>query len=494
MVGRAPIHLWSNSGRKWKVRGKSEDAMTVIDRLTGVLGTANVLTGAQTARYGTEWTGKYRWQPLAVLRPGNTAEVAAVLKIASAERMPVVPVGGNTGLTGATQAEGALMLSLERMNRIREIRPDARVAVVEAGCVLATLHDAAAEHGLYFPLWFGARGSAMIGGALSTNAGGSNVLRYGSARALCLGLEVVLADGRVINLMSELHKDNSGYDLKDLFIGAEGTLGVITAAVMKLVPAPRAHATAMLATPSLTSALDLLNRLQAATGGLVEAFEFMPRTYQEQLRARRPDLGLPLDDIHDVTILVELGATSPRDTVPGSDGALPIVSLLEETLAGMMDEGLVTDAVIARTEAQRRALWARREAAAEITVGHGHTVDTDIALPLDRVAEFLDRALAAVQRIDAGATTITVGHLGDGNLHFTIYPTRKDAALDESLTEAVEDIVQDFGGSFSAEHGIGLSKRPTMARRKDPVALDMMRAVKAAFDPLNILNPGKFLP
>ncbi|MCB2117234.1 MAG: FAD-binding oxidoreductase [Rhodobacteraceae bacterium] len=468
--------------------------MTLIPRLTDIVGAANVLTGGDTAPYARDWAGTYRWQPLAVVRPGATEEVAAVLRLAAETRTAVVPSGGRTGLTGAIQAEGALMLSLERMNRIREIKAEARVAVVEAGVVLTSLHEAAAARGLYFPLWFGARGSAQIGGVLSTNAGGSNVLRYGSTRALCLGLEVVLADGRVMTLMSELHKDNSGYDLKDLFIGAEGTLGVITAAVMKLVPAPRAHATAMLAAPDLPAALTLLNRLREATGGLVEAFEFMPRSYMEQLGDRRPDLGQPFAEIHDVTILVELGATSPRDCTPGDDGAVPLVTLLEETLADLLGEGLILDAVLARTGAQREAIWARREAAAEITVGHGHTVDTDVAVPLDRVDSFLARALAEVAQLDPGAATNTVAHLGDGNLHFTIFPTREDTGLDEALTEAVEGIVQDLGGSFSAEHGIGLSKLSSMRRRKDPVALDMMRAVKAAFDPQGILNPGKTIP
>ncbi len=468
--------------------------MTLTRRLADIVGAANVLTGADTTPYRRDWTGKYSAEPLAVLRPGSTAEVAAILRLAQSERLAVVPAGGRTGLTGATSANDALLLSLERMNRIREVKPEARVAVVEAGTILSSLHDAAAANDLYFPLWFGARGSATIGGVLSTNAGGSNVLRYGTTRALCLGIEAVLADGRVLNLMSELHKDNSGYALKDLLIGAEGTLGIITAAVMKLVPQPRAHATAMLAAPSLPAALMLLNRLQEATGGLVEAFEFMPRTYLEQLRDRRPDLGLPFADIHDVTILVELGATAPRDTTPLPDGSVPLTSLLEETLAAMMEEDLILDAIIAQTEAQRAAIWARREAAAEITIGFGHTVDTDVALPLDRVDPFLTRALAAVEGIDPGAATNTVAHLGDGNLHFTIFPTRTDKVLDEALTEAVEDIVTDLGGSFSAEHGIGLSKLSSMRRRKDPAALDLMRALKTAFDPAGILNPGKTVP
>jgi FAD/FMN-containing dehydrogenase len=468
--------------------------MLVENSIAAIVGAKNVLTGADMAPYCRDWTGNYTSTPRAVIRPKDTNEVAALLHFARSVRIAVVPAGGRTGLTGGTYSQGGILLSLERMNRIREIRPEARTATVEAGVILSSLHDAAAEHGLYFPLWFGARGSATIGGVLSTNAGGSNVLRYGSTRALCLGLEVVLADGRVMNLMSELHKDNSGYDLKDLFIGAEGTLGIITAAVMKLVPAARAHATAMLAVPSLHSALILLNRLQETTGGLVEAFEFMPRDYMEQLRDRRPDLGQPFADIHEVTILVELGATAPRDTMPGTDGVVPLTALLEDTLGAMLEDGLILDAVIASSEAQRDAIWARREAAAEIATGVGHTVDFDVALPLDRVERYLTRMQAELQRIDPGAWTNTVGHLGDGNIHLAVFPTREDAALDDRLTEAVEEIVRDLGGSFSAEHGIGLSKLPSMRRRKDPVALDMMRAVKAAFDPENILNPGKTIP
>ncbi|MEZ5888296.1 MAG: FAD-binding oxidoreductase [Paracoccaceae bacterium] len=468
--------------------------MTFLDQVARIVGPSNLLTGADCAPYSRDWMGEYDWTPMAVVRPANTAEVAAVVKLAAAEGIAIVPSAGRTGITGAAVAEGQLVLSVERMNRIRAVKRDARLAVVEAGVILTQLHEAAEAEGLYFPLWFGARGSAMIGGVLSTNAGGSNVLRYGSTRALCLGLEVVLADGRVMNLMSELHKDNTGYDLKQLFIGAEGTLGIITAAVMKLVPAPRAHATAVLAVPDLSAALGLLNRLQAATGGLVEAFEFMPRGYHERLKAARPDLGLPFPEIHDVTILVELGATAPRDADPGPDGTVPLVALLEDVLGTMFEEGLVIDAVIAQTEAQRRAIWARREAAAEIMVGVAHTVDTDISVPLDRVAEFLDRALESLAKLDPGATTITVAHLGDGNLHYSVVPASGGKDLKARLMEDVEAIVADLGGSFSAEHGIGLSKKGSMARRKDPVALDVMRALKTALDPQGILNPGKVIP
>lgn len=468
--------------------------MGLIAELTARFGAGHVLTGADMARYVSDWTGKYTAAPLAVVRPGSTAEVAETLRLAARHGVPVVPVGGGTGLVGGSMTMGGLMLSLERMNRIRELRPEARLAVVEAGVVLSRLHDAADAAGLNFPLWFGARGSAMIGGVLSTNAGGSNVLRFGSTRALCLGLEVVLADGRVLNLMSELHKDNSGYDLKSLFIGAEGTLGVITAAVMKLVPKTRAHATATLAARSLPDALGLLNRLQESTGGLVEAFEFMPRSYMDRLSVVRPDLGQPFGTVQDVTILVELGSTSPRDSAPGPDGSLPLVTLLEDTLAAMMEEGVVLDAVFATTESQRRTMWARREAAAELTQGWLPAIDTDVAVPVTAVDAFLVQAQARLRTLDPGAQTLTVAHLGDGNLHFTIFPTRDDPALSESIMTAVEDVVEDLGGSFSAEHGVGLSKRASMARRKDPVALDLMRSLKAALDPGNLLNPGKILP
>jgi len=467
---------------------------TLIAGLSGLLGAAHVLTGADMAPYLGDWTGLYTARPLAVLRPGSTPEVAAVLRAAAAAGVPVVAAGGRTGLVGGTMTEGGLILSLERLNRIRALKPEARVVVAEAGVVLSRLHDAAEAEGLNFPLWFGARGSAMLGGALSTNAGGSNVLRFGSTRALCLGLEVVLADGRVLDLMTELHKDNSGYDLRDLFIGAEGTLGVITAAVMRLVPAARAHATATLALRSLTDALGLLNRLQAATGGLVEAFEYMPVSYMRRLAEARPDIRRPFDPDPAVTVLVELGATAPRDCTPRADGSLPLTDLLEEALAQAMAEGALLDAEIARSAAQRRAMWERRELAAEITFARTPHVDTDVSLPLEAVEGFLAAMAARLPDLDPGAEDMCVAHLGDGNVHYTVFPSRADPALTDRLIAAVEDEVLARRGSFSAEHGVGLSKRASMARRKDPVALDVKRALKAALDPAGVLNPGKVLP
>lgn len=466
----------------------------VLENLAAVVGPGNVLTGADAAGHARDWMGKYPGAPLAVVRPGSTAEVAACVRLAAAAGVPVVPIGGNTGLVGGTMTTGGLLISLERMARIRELRPEARLVVAEAGVVLDRLHEAAEAAGLYFPLWFGARGQAMLGGALSTNAGGSNVLRYGSTRGLCLGLEVVLADGRVLNLMSELHKDNSGYDLKQLFIGAEGTLGIITAAVMKLVPRPLAHATACVAADSLPQALALLNRMQAATGGRVEAFEFMPRSYSDGLAVVRPDLGLPFAAVPEVTILIEAATTVAEEARPGADGAVPLVTRLEEVLAAMLDEGLITDAVVARSEAQRRIMWARREAAAELCLGLSPAVDSDVCVPVDRVAEFMQRAEARIAALDPGCRSLTVAHLGDGNLHYTVFPTRTEPQVQEAVMEAVEDVVADLGGSFSAEHGIGLSKLSSMRRRKDAVALAVMRAVKDALDPGGVMNPGKVVP
>jgi FAD/FMN-containing dehydrogenase len=468
--------------------------MGLAEDLQAVVGAGHVLTGADMARYRRDWMGKYEGAPLVVVRPASTAEVSAVVRIAAAHGVAVVPISGNTGLVGGTMTTGGLMLSLERMNRIRALKPDARLVVAEAGVILTRLHEAAEAAGLYFPLWFGARGSAMLGGVLSTNAGGSNVLRYGSTRGLCLGLEVVLADGRVLDLMSELHKDNSGYDLKQMFIGAEGTLGIITAAVMKLVPAPKAHATATVAARSFGDALVLLNRMQEATGGRVEAFEFMPRTYSDRLRAVRPDLGLPFDSVPEVTILIEAATTVAAEATPDATGAVPLVSVLEGILAEMLEANLIQDAVLAQTKQQRRAMWARREAAAEITMGLTPAVDTDVCLPLDRVQGFLAEALARLDALDPGLKTLTVAHLGDGNLHFTAFPTQDDPVLKDRVMEVVEDVVAEMGGSFSAEHGVGLSKLPSMARRKNPVALEVMRAVKQALDPEGRMNPGKVIP
>ena len=468
--------------------------MTVLDKIADAIGTDYILTGTAAAPYGKDWTGAYTSNPLAVLRPANTAEVSAILKIANATKTPVVPVSGRTGLTGATLADDALMLSVERLNDIADINVAARTATVGAGVILSSLHDAAAEHDLIFPLTLGARGSAMIGGLLSTNAGGANVVRYGSTRGLCLGLEVVMADGRIMNLMSALHKDNSGFDLRNLMIGAEGTLGIITAAVLRLQPKPQAYATAMVAVRALPDALDLLHKLQNHTGGGVEAFEYMPRSYIDKHMQLFPGVAGPFDQSYDVNIMIEVAATRARDAVPNDDGSLPVVSALEETLGAMLDDGTILDAIIAQNETQRREIWKRREDAGEVAFFGGVFVNTDVALPLDKIAAFEKALTPRIKAIDPGASEVIVAHLGDGNIHHTSYISRNNPKVMDALVEAVEDVVQDLGGSFSAEHGIGVSKLATMKRRKDPVALDAMRAIKAALDPNNILNPGKVIP
>ncbi len=467
---------------------------TLLTEISAEIGPAHVLTGADMAPFVHDWTGVYTSTPVAVVQPANTAEAAFVMQRAFASGTPVVPVSGNTGLAGGAVARDALMISLARMNRLREIRPDARIAIVEAGVVLANIHQAAEAHDLVFPLMFGARGSAMIGGALSTNAGGSNVLRYGNTRALCLGLEVVLPNGEILNIMSQLHKDNTGYDLKDLFIGAEGTLGLITAATLKLFPRPKAYATAMVATPDLDSALTLLNHLQELSGGAVEAFEYMPTSYIQRHLDHFPQARAPFAERYDVNILVEIGATAPAAATATQDGRIPIQSQLEEALSSHLQSGLILDAVIAQSEAQRSEIWARREAAAEITLGAVPIINTDVSLPLDQIASFLTRCEAATARLDPAAGTMAIAHLGDGNVHFTVTPSRDAPDLSSAIVEAMEEILTDLGGSFSAEHGIGLTKRPSMARCKDPVALSVMRQIKTALDPKGIMNPGKVLP
>ncbi|AGI73571.1 FAD-binding oxidoreductase [Octadecabacter arcticus 238] len=458
--------------------------MALLQEFAAIVGKEYALTGNDTARWSTDWTGKYCAQPGVVLRPTSTHQVSQIMTLANAQRQSITPVSGHTGLVGGTYAPGGVMVSLDQMNTIHDINATTRTAVVDAGVVLSSLHDATDAEGLIFPLTFGARGSAMIGGVMSTNAGGSNVLRYGNTRDLVLGLEAVLADGRVVDLMSSLHKDNSGLNLRQLLIGSEGTLGIITKAVLKLAPKPITYATAMVAVPKLDDALTLLNRVQDATGGAVEAFEYMPRHYIDVHMARVDGAREPFDVPYDVNIMIEVATTTDTD----------ITDALQTIMADMMNSGAVLDAVVAQNETQRRAMWDRREAAAELTFWRKPIVDTDVALPLDLVGSFLEQAYAKVVEADSGAEPFYIAHLGDGNVHYGVYPSSDDAALKDKIVEIIEDVVESLGGSFSAEHGVGLSKLNTMRRRKDPVALDMMRKIKGVLDPNGILNPGKLIP
>ncbi|MGB0635726.1 MAG: FAD-binding oxidoreductase [Paracoccaceae bacterium] len=462
--------------------------------LRDIVGKENILLGKDCTSYKRDWTGKYISTPLAVVKPSSTLEVSKVLKVCYENGVAIVPISGNTGLSGGTSANNSIMLSLERLNKIHKIKIHSRTAIVDAGVKLSDLHSAVEELDLIFPLTFGAKGSAMIGGVLSTNAGGSNVLKYGNTRTLCMGLEVVLPDGRILDLMSELHKDNTGYDLKDLVIGAEGTLGIITAAVLKLSPKPVAYTTAMIATSSLNNALKVLNILQESTGGAVEAFEYMPKNYIETHLKKVPNSRPPFDKLYDLNIMLEIGSTIAGDSISPVTGKSVLTESIEEILSQLLISGELLDAVIAQSESQRIEMWERREASAEITITNEPLIITDVAVPLEKISIFIEKMDVIIQQIDPGSRELTVAHLGDGNIHYAIYPTKFDEILFDKLTNRLEEVTQELGGSFSAEHGIGLSKKKSMARRKDPVALEVMRSIKIALDPKNLMNPGKVLP
>ena len=408
--------------------------MKIINKLKNIVGEVNVLTGNNIKAYGTDWTGKYKSTPLAVVRPSTVIEVSKVVKFCSKNNIAMVPVSGNTGLSGGTSANNSVMISLERLNKIKKINVITQTVTVEAGVILSNLHEAVETHNLVFPLTFGAKGSVMIGGSLSTNAGGSNVLKYGSTRTLCMGLEVVLPNGQIMNLMSELHKDNTGYALKDLFIGAEGTLGLITAAVLKLSPLPNAYATAMIATTSLEKALKVLNIIQEKTGGGVEAFEYMPKNYIETYLLKVMDSKSPFDRLYDINIMLEISTTVSKEGAMLPNGKNQLTKTLEEALSELIISEDILDAVIAQSESQRMEMWELREASAEITITNDPLIITDVAVPLDKVSVFIKKMDIVTQEIDPGSKSLTVAHLGDGNIHYAIYPTKFDEVLFDKLT------------------------------------------------------------
>jgi FAD/FMN-containing dehydrogenase len=468
--------------------------MSIIEELKKVLGDQNVLTGTDKERYSSDWLGQYSFEPLCVVRPASTQEVSKVVRLAITSQINIVPVGGNTGLNGGTHSDNAISISMERMNKIHEIRVNSKIAIVDAGVILANLHNVVNENDLMFPLTFGARGSATIGGVLSTNAGGSNVLKYGNTRDLVLGVEIVLPNGKIMNLMSELHKDNSGYCLRDLVIGAEGTLGIITQAVLKLFPRPKAYATAMVAVNSLDSALALLNELQDGTGGAVAAYEYMPKRYIQGHMELSSASRRPFKQDYEHLVMVELETTVELFSRCGDDGQVLLSGELERILDKNLDKGFILDAHIAQNEEQRLIMWERREAAAEISLLKTPLINNDIAVPLDKISKFLTIMEEKLPELDRDADVLIVSHLGDGNVHYTVWPSRDDEQHKDKIMEAIENVVLSLGGSFSAEHGIGLSKLSSMERRKDRVALDVMRQIKHAIDPEGIMNPGKVLP
>ncbi|MFQ5764981.1 MAG: FAD-binding oxidoreductase [Rhodospirillales bacterium] len=439
-----------------------------------------------------ELRGLWRGECAMAVSPANTDEVAAVVRLCHDAGVPVVPQGGNTGLVGGGVPQGGILLSLRRLNRIREVDPVNATLTCEAGCVLADIQRAADDAGLLFPLSLGAEGSCQIGGNLSTNAGGVQVLRYGTARDLVLGLEVVLADGRVWDGLRALRKDNTGYDLKQLFIGAEGTLGVITAAVLKLFPKPGRRETALAAVPEAEAALGLFQRLQGEAADALTAFEFMDRQSVELAVAHVQGVADPFDGPHPGYALIELSGAG------GGTAAEELRETIERILAKAFEDGVCADAVIAASGGQAEALWRLRDAVPEAQRAAGASIKHDVAVPVSRVPEFLERARPLVEDAVPGARIVAFGHLGDGNLHYNLsQPEAADAdaflAGWERVNRLVHDLVDGMGGSFSAEHGIGLLKRAELERYKAGPALDLMRALKAAFDPKGIMNPGKVL-
>lgn len=445
---------------------------------------------ADMAPHLRDWTGQHQGAALAVALPRSTAEVQAVVKACLAHDIRIVPQGGNTSLAGGS-VPGAggpwIVLSLARMNALRRLDSGARTATVEAGMILQALQDRLQPDGLTFALSFGAKGSAMIGGCLSTNAGGSNVLRYGNARELCLSLEAVLPDGTVIDTGAGLRKDNTGYDLRHLLIGAEGTLGIITAATLRLYPVPRVRATAFLSVPDLTAALAVLNVMQDETAGAVEMFEYMPAHATELVMRHFPDLRCPLDDVPACGILMEVASTSSHDAAEDGNGTPRLNGRVEAVLERLFEQGLILDAALAQSDAQRAAMVALREHVLESLLAEGRWTQYDIALPLAGAAEFVGR----LQDVLPGDVRHhVIGHLGDGNLHLSLMPGARDGAV---LSDGILDLVASLSGSFSAEHGIGRSKAGLLAARKDPGTLAAMRAIKAALDPAGIMNPGAML-
>jgi FAD/FMN-containing dehydrogenase len=466
----------------------------LLDRFRQALGPAAVLSDpADMAPYAADWRGRVRATPLAVLRPDSTAQVAAAVRICAETGTALVPQGGNTGqCAGAVpSADGSqVVLALARMNRIRALDVENNTITVEAGCVLAQVQEAAAAIDRLFPLSLGAEGSCQIGGNLSTNAGGTAVLRYGNARDMVLGLEAVLADGSVWDGLRGLRKDNTGYDLKQLFLGSEGTLGIITAAVLKLYPAARESATVLFAVPDPAAAVAMLNRFRARCGDRLSGFELISRLCLDILFRQIPRFTDPFAARYEWYVLGELTDTQ---------GAAALRATAEATLEEGLQSGETLDAIIAHSQAQAEHLWRMREEIPEANRKEAPWVRHDVAVPVSRIAEFLARATGALRSRYADIRMVAFGHLGDGNIHFNATAAEgADAeafiARQKEVYALVHDLVMSLGGSFSAEHGIGLVKVGELARYKSKVELELMRRIKAALDPAGLLNPGKVLP
>ncbi len=460
-----------------------------IAALAGLLPNGGLLTeAADLARYSRDWSGDHYGRPLAVARPSSVEEVSALMRFCHAERIPVVPQGGLTGLVGAAVASdgGEIVISLERMNRIRSISPIDFAMVVEAGCILEDAKRAAEGSDCLLPITFGAQGSCRIGGNVATNAGGFNVLRYGMTRDLVLGLEVVLADGRIWNGLKVLRKDNRGYDLKQIFIGSEGTLGIVTAAALKLFPKPTQIETALVGLRSVEDAMALYARARRDCSDLLTAFELILRVGIEITMREGQGFTEPLSQPYPVYVLIEVS----------SGGLIDLSSMLLGFLGSVED--IVEDGVIASSRAQGERLWLYREIMVERQGRGGRYLRTDVSVPISRLADFVTDALAALDKARPDALAVTYGHVGDGNIHLNVVPPEGMGADEiEHLFEEAEaeifTVVDRYGGSISAEHGIGRVKQKAFLERIDPVTLDLAAGIKDAFDPRHILSNGRIL-
>ncbi|UOM33040.1 FAD-binding oxidoreductase [Acuticoccus sp. I52.16.1] len=446
---------------------------------------------ARMAPYQTEWRNLYQGKAPFVLRPRDTDQVSAIMRLAARHAVPIVPQGGNTGLVGGQiPREGEVVLSLDRMTAIEPVNVAGTCVTVSAGAILSEVHDAADAAGLMFPLSLASKGSARIGGLISTNAGGVGVLAYGNMRNQVLGLEVVLPDGRVWNGLRALHKDNVGYDLKHLFIGAEGTLGVVTRAVLKLVPKPHALDVAMVGVASPADALALLGQVRGALGDALTGFELIPRIGLEIVARHRPETRQPFAETPEWAVLIEASTFLPER---------PMRDVLEQVLMRAYEQGLVSDAVVSQSLGEARELWQIRELMSESQSVLGGSIKHDVSVPVADVPAFLTEATAAALSVVPAARPVAFGHLGDGNIHYNLsQPEGADKAgflaRWEEVNEAVHAVVRRYGGSIAAEHGVGVMKRALLPSVRDEVELAMMRAVKDAFDPDDLMNPGRLLP
>ncbi|CAK0744551.1 D-2-hydroxyacid dehydrogenase [Azospirillaceae bacterium] len=464
-----------------------------LERIKSVVGPKGWIDDpADMAPYLVEWRGRFQGKSPLIVRPAQTEEVAQVVRICAAAGIPIVPQGGNTSLVGGSipfEDGREVVLSLSRMNRIRDVDPLNFTIVVEAGCVLKTVQDAAAEVDRLFPLSLGAEGTCQIGGCLASNAGGMSTVRYGNARDLALGLEVVLPDGQVLNALRRLRKDNTGFDLKNLFIGSEGALGVITAAVLKLFPRPRQVETAYLAVRNPAAAIELLSRFRAQSGDGVSAFELMPRMGIDFALRHVEGVTDPLPQSYDWYVIVEASSGS------ASEG---FREAFEATLDQAIQDELVLDGTMACSIKDARMFWLMREAIVEAQKYEGGSLKNDVAVPVSRVAAFIERATAAVNERIPGIRPVAFGHVGDGNIHFNLSQpvganTAEYMARWDEIQTAVNDIVLDLDGSISAEHGIGRIKVEELARVKSEVELTLMKQIKRMIDPRNLFNPGKVI-